>query len=743
MALKPAPAQISRDDARRRVNIGVNVRGRDVQSLVQEIQGKLRNGLRLPPGYSVSYGGQFENLNHARQRLEVAVPVSLLLIFMLLFLAFRSVKEALLIFTGIPLAAIGGILALWLRGMPFSISAGVGFIALFGVAVLNGIVLVASLNELAAAGVASVRERVLRATRERFRPVLLTASVASLGFLPMALSGSAGAEVQKPLATVVIGGLITATLLTLVVLPVLYTLFVDDDEPSPVEAAKADHEAKVLEETSETPATDAEAASTEKPVKAPAKVSDDPAATSISFDTFLEWLKRGKDALVEVSSLNGQDRAVQSRSSVIGQRRDAIVEVSTPLNCFPGTLVALLLVSLACLLPSPARAQTKAFTDTPLTISQALTTGLAQSPLVQAANLQAQQQAALARTGYDLPRLVFDYQYGQISGPLNDHSVNILQQSAFPTVYAAQRRVLQTTAEGAAIRARAQRRELTRSIRSAYYGLLVNYRLAALLRRQDSLYRRAARAARIRYQVGETNRLEQVSAEARSRELQNRLATLRSELLVQRRQLALLLGQPNLAAIDTTASPRAVLLPADTAALTPATNPTLALYQQQLTLSQQQSRLEKLRRLPDLRAGYFNQSINHETGFNVAQAGLAVPLLGGAQRGRIAAARLGEEAAQVQLAYANTQFGTQLSTLRQQLARAQASLLYYDNYALPQARLILDTAEKSFRAGDIEYVEYVVNTQPAWQIQEAYFEQLRQYNTLVANIQALAGADAQ
>jgi cobalt-zinc-cadmium resistance protein CzcA len=663
VALKPAPAQISRDDARRRVNIGVNVRGRDVQSLVQDIQGKLKTGLRLPPGYSIVYGGQFENLNHAKDRLAVAVPVSLVLIFMLLFLAFRSVKEALLIFTGIPLAAIGGVLALGLRGMPFSISAGVGFIALFGVAVLNGIVLVASLNELATAGVRKIRERVLRATEERFRPVLLTAAVASLGFLPMALSNSAGAEVQKPLATVVIGGLITATLLTLVVLPVLYTFFVKDDEPSPNEAAEAAHQAKVAAET---------------------------------------------------SSAAGIPAAV------------------------------LLLLGGLLLAPAAGHAQaTKAPTNTPLSISQALSTGLAQSPLVQSANLQAQQQAALARSAYDLPRLTIDYQYGQIQGPLNDQTFNILQQSAFPTVYGAQRQVLQTTAEAGTIRARAQRRELARSIRSGYYNLLVTYRLAALLRRQDSLYQRAARAARIRYQVGETNRLEQVSAEARARELQNRLATLHSELLVQRRQLALLLGQPNLADIDTTASPRAVLLTTDTAALTPATNPTLALYQQQLILSQQQTKLEKLRRLPDLRAGYFNQTINHEKGFNVAQAGIAVPLLGGAQRARISAAKIGEEAAQVQLAYASTQFGTQLSTLRQQLARAQASLLYYENYGLPQARLILDTAEKSRRAGDIEYVEYVVNTQPAWQIQEAYFEQLRQYNELVANIQALAGADTQ
>ncbi|MCA8829099.1 efflux RND transporter permease subunit [Hymenobacter pini] len=230
-----APTQVSRDDARRRINIGVNVRNRDVESLVQEIQQKLGAGLKLPEGYTIKYGGQFENLQQAKSRLAVAVPVSLLLIFVLLYLSFRSVKQAGLIFTGIPLAAIGGILALWLRGMPFSISAGVGFIALFGVAVLNGIVLVASINELALAGIDSVRERVLKATHERFRPVLLTAAVASLGFLPMALSNSGGAEVQKPLATVVIGGLISATLLTLVVLPVLYTFFTKDGEASPTE----------------------------------------------------------------------------------------------------------------------------------------------------------------------------------------------------------------------------------------------------------------------------------------------------------------------------------------------------------------------------------------------------------------------------------------------------------------------------------------------------------------------------
>ncbi|WP_069658833.1 CusA/CzcA family heavy metal efflux RND transporter [Arcticibacter eurypsychrophilus] len=219
------PNQIQRDDARRRIIIGFNVRGRDVASIVNEIQQKIDQQIKFEPGYSVKFGGTFENLNKARTRLGIAVPVALLLILILLFIAFNSFKHALLIFTAIPLSAIGGVFALWLRGMPFSISAGVGFIALFGVAVLNGIVLIAEFNRKKEEGMTDLHEIVLKGTATRLRPVLLTALVASLGFLPMAFSNGSGAEVQKPLATVVMGGLLTATLLTLLVLPVLYILF--------------------------------------------------------------------------------------------------------------------------------------------------------------------------------------------------------------------------------------------------------------------------------------------------------------------------------------------------------------------------------------------------------------------------------------------------------------------------------------------------------------------------------------
>lgn len=223
--LEIGPNQIQRDDTHRRVIVGFNVRGADVQSVVENISKKIENQIRFEPGYYITYGGSFKNLQEAKQRLGIAVPVALILIFFMLYFTFHSIRHGLLIYTAIPLSAIGGIIALWLRGMPFSISAGVGFIALFGVAVLNGIVLISEFNRLKASGLTDLNEIVLQGTKVRLRPVIMTALIASLGFLPMALSQSSGAEVQRPLATVVIGGLITATLLTLVVLPVLYTYF--------------------------------------------------------------------------------------------------------------------------------------------------------------------------------------------------------------------------------------------------------------------------------------------------------------------------------------------------------------------------------------------------------------------------------------------------------------------------------------------------------------------------------------
>jgi cobalt-zinc-cadmium resistance protein CzcA len=220
-----APAQVSHEDGMRRTFVGFNVKGRDISSTVADIQQIIDSKLKLPEGYYYTFGGEFRNLERASQRLLTVVPIALLVILLLLYATLKNLRETLFVFSAIPLATIGGIVALWLRSMPFSISAGVGFIALFGVAVLNGIVLIGQMNRMEREGVADLRQRVVESCMARLRPVLMTALVASLGFLPMALSHGDGAEVQRPLATVVIGGLITSTLLTLLVLPAIYTTF--------------------------------------------------------------------------------------------------------------------------------------------------------------------------------------------------------------------------------------------------------------------------------------------------------------------------------------------------------------------------------------------------------------------------------------------------------------------------------------------------------------------------------------
>jgi cobalt-zinc-cadmium resistance protein CzcA len=224
LSVEEGPAQISRDAVQRRTLVQCNVRGRDLAGFVAEAQAAVDQQVALPPGYFLTWGGQFKNLQDASRRLAIAVPVALLLIFALLFVTFNSVKLATLIFLNVPMAATGGIVALWIRGLPFSISAGVGFIALFGVAVLNGVVLVNYIVELRRAD-DRAEDAVFEGAVTRMRPVLMTALVAVLGFIPMATSTSAGAEVQRPLATVVVGGLVTSTLLTLFVLPAIYRFF--------------------------------------------------------------------------------------------------------------------------------------------------------------------------------------------------------------------------------------------------------------------------------------------------------------------------------------------------------------------------------------------------------------------------------------------------------------------------------------------------------------------------------------
>jgi cobalt-zinc-cadmium resistance protein CzcA len=250
-SMAPGPNQISRENGKRRIVVTCNIRGRDIGSFVGEAQQKIRDGVKIPAGYWIEWGGQFEQLQSAAKRLQIVVPIALLLIFVLLFMAFGTVKDSLLVFTGVPLALTGGILALWLRDISLSISAGVGFIALSGVAVLNGVVMVSFINHLRLQG-KSLDESIHEGAITRLRPVLMTALVAALGFVPMALAHGRGAEVQKPLATVVIGGIISSTILTLLVLPALYRMFHRHGDMKPEDFV--DEAEDVVSEPTPTPA---------------------------------------------------------------------------------------------------------------------------------------------------------------------------------------------------------------------------------------------------------------------------------------------------------------------------------------------------------------------------------------------------------------------------------------------------------------------------------------------------------
>ncbi len=644
---KEAPMQISRENARRRITIGVNVRQRDVESVVHDIRQTLQEKVSLPPGYYFTFGGQFENLENAKRRLSIAVPAALLLIVVLLYFTFNSMVQALLIFTAVPLSAIGGIVALWLRDMPFSISAGIGFIALFGVAVLNGIVLIGYFNQLKAEGETNPTERVLQGTRVRFRPVLMTAVVASLGFLPMALSNSAGAEVQKPLATVVIGGLVSATLLTLVVLPVLYIL------------------------------------------------SDG-------------WEKRFTTKGHRLSSV-----AVGLITGFIG----------------------ILIFS------SSARGQQAQVTSAQraVNLEQAIQLALQQNGTIQLAHLEvaAQQRGRIA--AWDVPKTALEVQYGQINALTYDYSYNLVQQVHFPTFYTAQEKLYRGTTLSAVHRQALREKEVIRNVKQVYYTLLYLHKQAELLQRQDSLYQRAARAAEVRRRTGEAPLLEQVTAETRARDLQNRLFNARANISIQQYQLALLLQQEQAIQIDTSLAFK-IVLPELTGITMHEQHPLLFILRQEHENSRLQTRVEINRMLPDLRFGFYTQSIENIRGFNVYQAGIAVPLVYTGHKGRIAALRVQEQIAHKQLALQSMQLSNETSRTRQQLARLLRSIEYYEQYAIPQSQLIIRQAERSFRSGDIDYLSFFQNALQAWQIQEAYLDQLQEYNQAVIQLEFLTSS---
>ena len=535
ISIRSGPAQVSREDTKRRITVGFNVRNRDVASVIKDVSEKIDNQVKLPSAYYVSYGGQFKNLEAAKNRLAIAVPVALLLIFVLLYFSFNSVKQSLLIFTAVPMSAIGGVFALWLRGMNFSISAGVGFIALFGVAVLNGIVLIAEFNRLEKEGVTDITERVKKGLHTRLRPVIMTAAVASLGFLPMALSSSAGAEVQKPLATVVIGGLITATLLTLIILPIFYIFF----------------------------------------------------SRKFRF------------------SMKSQSAKVLS--------------------------VLLFLIFSSSILSQAQKQKT-------INLHEAIQMALDSNLNVRSSAYSVEVQKALKGASWDLGKTNIDMQYGQFNSYTKDNSFTLSQSIAFPSVYINQHKLANANVKSSEWQMKTSQLETATQVKQVYWQLAYLYSKQKLLTYQDSLFSGFSRAAELRAKVGETNKLEMITARSQSLEIKNQLQQLIADKAILNRQLQTLLN------VGTTLNPADTVLRridfvpnADQLALS--ANPSVGYIHQQVEVSHLEKQLEVSRALPDFSIGYFSQtmkgaqevngvprSFGPGDRFNGIQAGIAIPL---------------------------------------------------------------------------------------------------------------------
>jgi len=649
--IKSGPAQVSRENTKRRITIGFNVRNRDVQTVIKEVTGQIDQQIKLPTGYYIAYGGQFQNLQAAKTRLAVAVPVALMLIFVLLFFTFHSVKQTLLIYTAVPMSLIGGILALWLRGMNFSISAGVGFIALFGIAVLNGIVLIAEFNRLEKEGLTDIYERVTKGLNTRLRPVIMTAAVASLGFLPMALSTSAGAEVQKPLATVVIGGLITATFLTLVVLPVFYIFF-----------------------------------------------------STISFKSFFK------------------------RKSV---------KITTFIMLFG-------IISLFC--NSVYAQHTKAINQ-----NQAIQMALDSNLTVRSSGYSVDIQKALKGASWDIPKTSVDGQYGQFNSFNKDNSFSVSQSFAFPTVYIQQNKLAKANIKSSELQLKTTRLEIATQVKQIYWQLAYLYSKQKLFAYQDTLYSGFLRAAELRLKTGETNRLEMISARSQSLEIKIRLQQIDADLMITNQKLQTVLNIETTLYINDTVLRRIDYLPAvDTSVLNG--NPSVGYVNQQIEVSRLEKKVENNRILPDLSIGYFSQTnqgtqeingIQRTFGagdrFTGIQAGISIPIWFIPYSAKSKAAKLKEKTAQTNAEYYSKSISSNYRTLILEFSKNSNSVDYYEKQAIPEAGLIIEQATKSYKAGEMNYIEYILSLNRALGIKQNYLDALNNYNQNIISIEFITG----
>ncbi len=648
ISYKPGPMQISRDNTSRRISVGVNVRGRDVKSMVEEIQQKLETDVKLPPGYFVTYGGSFENLQRASDRLMIVVPIALFLIFILLYFALSSFSQSLMIYMAVPLAAIGGVFALWIRGMPFSISAGVGFIVLFGVAVLNGLVLINKFNELKESGMTDLKKRIYEATHERLRPILLTATAAIMGFIPMALSTSGGAEVQRPLATVVIGGLLTATFLTLVVLPVLYY--------------------------------------------------------------WLEARKQRKD--------NGNDPSYINKS----------------------TTVLVVLLSLGGFLTSNSvNAQDSGIAQT-VTLEEAISLAKENYPSLKESQSFIDRERAMKGTSFDLGSTQIFTGKEEFGNDLPGVQTTIgVQQGNIDLLsgFSKSKFYKQRVQLGEKFYALSEQ-QLVRNVMQAYDQINYNKAQLRFAEQLDSVYNNFKTAAELRFDTGETGKLEFIAASSEYQQIQVLRQQAYDDIEIAKRALKQYLGiDQEIETVGGTYEPLNYMSVIDSTSID--NNPLLQYSMQNAEVSKANVGVEKSQFLPKFNLTYGRQIVDDVSGFNTYQAGISIPLWFFPQKARVKAAKADALVAENQYLEQKAITESRVSQLLKSLEKTQKTLNYYQEGALVLAEEQITTAELASKEGEIDYVNYITILNSAIRIKQNHLQFINQYNQQAIELQYQLG----
>jgi cobalt-zinc-cadmium resistance protein CzcA len=625
------PTKISRDDTNRRIVVGINVRNRDLQSVVTDIQKIVDNNIKLPAGYYVKYGGQFENLQSAKSRLMIAVPLALFLIFVLLYFAFGSVKEALMVYSAIPLSAVGGVLFLWIRDLPFSISAGVGFIALFGIAVLNGIVLIEHFKELKHQGMKDIDELIIKGTTDRLRAVLLTASAAALGFLPMAISSSAGAEVQRPLATVVIGGLFTATILTMIVLPILYKIF---------------------------------------------------------------------------EQKNFKKLIVKSNQKFI--------------------ILILLLVSSSFTFAQNSNSELEGL----------LSTAIQNNKGIRAAQLQVDKTEANIKTAYTFDKTNIYYSFDQNNLALNDLPIRVFgaqQRFSFPTVYIAQEKVYQSEFEREKATFMIQKNKLALAVSKAYEQIVYLQNQERLYSYLDSLYQNFSKASDRRFELGETNYLEKITAQAKFRQIRTKLSQIDKDKKAQYELLQSLLQTEEETIIKATSITPVEIVNDTSSKLF------YKSYLESVTSNfENQITLQKQHWLPDINLHYFQGKNNGlSQSLRGFQVGVALPILFSGNVSRAKVAKLELQSWKQQKQNEEDKIEQYIKQKTNELAKYQEAINYYNAFGKKLSDEIIKVANSSYKNGEIDFFQYIQSLENSTIIQVEYLDTILQFNQTQLDLQYL------